>query len=67
MKNRLSFLTLGLVGIVSMAQGCGPDEGTEGGGDGNTECVDDRQCREGRLCSDTEDPESDGDGFCEAD
>jgi hypothetical protein len=65
MKNRLSFLTLGLLGIVSMTQGCGADEGTNGGDEG-TGCTEDRECREGRLCSDTGDPDSDMDDFCEA-
>ena len=64
MKNRLSFLTLGLMGIVSITQGCGADEGT-GGGD--TECRQDRECREGRLCSDMSDPNSDMDDFCDED
>jgi hypothetical protein len=70
MKNRLSLLALGLLGILVLTPSCGADEGTsddggEAGDDSGTTCTDDRQCREGRLCADVEG--GDRDGYCEPD
>jgi hypothetical protein len=62
MKNKLSYLTLGFVGIFALLPGCGDDEGT--GDDEEATCTDDRQCREPRVCSNIDDPNSIQDGYC---
>ena len=65
MKSKLSVLALGIVGLLALIPSCGADEGTgsDDTSDDGEPCTDDRQCREGRLCSDV--VEGDGDGFCE--
>jgi hypothetical protein len=64
MKSKLSVLALGIVGLLVLVPSCGADEGTGDGDDGGgddaactdlgTPSQDDRQCREGRYCSDVD-------------
>lgn len=63
MKNRWSFLALGIVGILALTPGCGDDEGT--GDDDGGKCRTDNDCSGSLLCIDN--LRGDGDGFCEDD
>jgi hypothetical protein len=67
MKNRLSVLLLGFVGLC-LTPSCGADEGTDADGDGNggggnSSCTNDDDCAGNNVCIDS--VRGDGDGFCE--
>jgi hypothetical protein len=66
MKNRISVLLLGFVGILVLIPSCGADEGTsgdDGDGGGDSSCTLDTDCDTNSVCIDS--VRGDGDGFCE--
>jgi hypothetical protein len=63
MKNRWSFLALGIVGILALTPGCGDDEGTGDDDDGGGKCRVDTDCSGTDLCVDN--LRGDGDTVCE--
>jgi len=64
MKNRMSFLALGFVGILALTPSCGADEGTSGGDGGgdSTSCTRDEDCPDNGFCVDRR---GDNDDFCD--